>query len=141
MRAVKPGDKVKIFFEGTTKSGDEFASNTGTEPFELQLGNGEFWPSVESALIGMAKGQKKSVTLSEDEAIPYMDDLIFEFDKEQLPQEMEVEKGTILQMMQPDGSTLPVTIIEVKEDHVMLDANHPLAGEQLTFSLELIEIC
>ncbi len=141
MSQAKKGDRVKIHYAGKTKSGQEFDSTQGEEPIELQIGNGDLWPSIETALVGMNPGDKKTIELPPEEAIPYVDDLVFEVQKSQLPDDIPLEEGTLLQLMQPDGNATLVKIVTSSDDTVTIDANHPLAGEELSFALELVEIC
>lgn len=140
MSQAKEGDNVKIHLTGSTKAGVEFTSTTEAEPIEFQIGSGEVWPSVESAIIGMIPGDVKSVVLPSQEAIPYIDELVFEVDKSQLPEDLPLKEGTMIKVLQQDGQETYVKIVEVLEDKVKLDANHPFAGEELSFKIQLVEI-
>ncbi len=141
MKSVAEGDKVSIFFKGTTDDGYTFASdgdeNTG---FEVQLGEGQLLPHFESALVGMIPGEEKKFVVSKDDGIPRRDDLVFEVEREVLPadQEFTIDDDIVLSM--PTGEKLEVTIVKLTDSHVTLDANPPVASKELTVELKLFAI-
>ena len=142
MSKVKEGDKVKVHYTGTLEDGTVFDSSRDREPLEFTLGEGQLIPGFEKAVIGMSEGESTSVDIPSDEAYgERRDDLEIEVTKEELPDEVDPEVGIQLQVKQNEsGRSIPVTITNVTEDKVTLDANHPLAGKDLTFDIELVEI-
>lgn len=140
MDGVNRGDTVRVHYTGTLTDGSVFDSSRDREPLEFTVGSGQVIPGFDDAVTGMQVGEEKSVTIPADEAYgPHRTDLFLSVDRSQFPDDMEPEIGQQLQIS--DGrQTFPVTIREVSDDHVVLDANHPLAGKDLTFNLELIDI-
>ncbi len=141
MQQVKNGDKVKVHYHGKLTDGSTFDSSEGREPLEFEVGSGAVIPGFDAGVTGMEVGQKKTVTIPVDEAYgPKQDDMIMEFPRDRFPEDMVPEIGMQLNMSNGAGQNFPVVISEVQETTVMLDANHPLAGEDLVFDLELVEI-
>ncbi|SJZ44323.1 FKBP-type peptidyl-prolyl cis-trans isomerase [Sediminibacterium ginsengisoli] len=141
MQQVKKGDTVKVHYHGKLEDGSTFDSSAGREPLEFEVGGGMVIPGFDNGVTGMAIGEKKTIHIPADEAYgPKQDELIMEFPKDRFPQDMTPEVGMQLAMNNGAGQQLPVTITEVKEDVVVLDANHPLAGKDLIFDLELVAI-
>lgn len=136
--AARAGDTVQVHYTGTLEDGSTFDSSEGREPLEFTLGSGQVIRGFEEAVTGMEVGESKIVNIPAEEAYgPRRDDLRLELSREQIPAEIELEPGMGLSLQQPDGQTIPVKVAELKGDSVVLDANHPLAGEALTFELEL----
>ncbi len=141
MQKVSIGDKVKVHYHGKLRNGETFDSSEGREPLEFTVGSGEVIKGFDSGVTGMAVGDKKTVEINVSDAYGEIDeDRIIEFPKSQFPDDMKPEAGMQLMMNDGQGQSFPVVIAEVKEDTVLLDANHPLAGEELIFDLELIAI-
>ncbi len=141
MQQVKKGDTVKVHYHGKLTDGTTFDSSEGREPLEFEVGSGMVIPGFDSGVTGMIVGEKKTILIPNDEAYgAKQQDMIMEFPKERFPDDMVPEAGMQLNMSNGSGQDFPVVIVEVKEDGVILDANHPLAGEDLTFDLELVEI-
>ena len=141
MVQVKKGDSVKVHYHGTLSDGTIFDSSTGREPLEFEVGSGMVIAGFDEGVTGMSIGEKRSVNIPADQAYGQVqDEMIMEFPKAQFPPDMVPEIGVQLSMSNNEGQQFPVTIIEVKEDVVVLDANHPLAGKDLTFDLELVDI-
>lgn len=141
MQQVKSGDTVKVHYHGRLTDGTTFDSSEGREPLEFEVGSGMVIPGFDNGVMGMAVGDKKTVNIPAEEA--YGDknpDMVVEFPKAQFPEDMQPEVGMRLNMTNGGGQVIPVVIKEVKQDTVVLDANHPLAGEALTFDIELVEI-
>lgn len=138
---AKIGDKVKVHFTGKTHDGSIFASSHEREPLEFELGGGALLPGVEKAVEGMEKGEKKDVTLPPEQSFGYHhDELIIVVDRGQFPEDFQPSVGLEFEVPQPDGSAAYFKILEVNSEKVKLDGNHPLAGQTLTFELELLEI-
>src|SRR6476659_10165693 len=141
MREVRNGDKIKVHYRGTLDDGTVFDSSEGREPLEFEVGGGMVIPGFDEGVTGMAVGEKKTILIPADEAYgPKQEEMLMEFPRERFPADMVPEVGMQLNMSNGSGQNFPVTITEVGEENVMLDANHPLAGEDLTFDLELVEI-
>lgn len=138
---AKKGDKVKVHFTGKTPEGNVFASSEGRDPLEFEIGGGALLPGVESAIEGMNAGDEKAVTLSPDESFGQRhDELIIMVERSQFPEDFEPKVDLEFEIPQPDGSVAFFKILEVGEEKVKLDGNHPLAGQTLTFELKLLEI-
>jgi FKBP-type peptidyl-prolyl cis-trans isomerase 2 len=141
MQQVKSGDTVRVHYHGKLTNGTTFDSSEGREPLEFEVGSGMVIAGFDNGVTGMAVGDKKTVEIPVDEAYgAKQDDLIMEFPKSNFPADMVPEVGMSLNMSNGSGQNFPVVIKEVKDDVVLLDANHPLSGEDLVFDLELVEI-
>lgn len=142
MSKAKEGDTVKVHYTGKlTDEGTVFDSSREREPLEFTLGEGKLIPGFEDAVIGMEEGDSTTVDLASEDAYgERREDLELEVSKSDLPDNIEPEVGMQLQMQQQEnGQNIPVQITAVEDDYVKLDANHPLAGKDLTFDIELIE--
>jgi peptidylprolyl isomerase len=137
---IEDGKTVRIHYTGTLNDGTQFDSSAGRDPLEFETGSGQVIPGFDSAVRDMEVGGKKTVTISAAEAYGEVrEEMIGELPKDRFPPEMELAVGMPLQMTGPQGP-LGVTIKAIKEESVTIDANHPLAGKDLTFALELVEI-
>ena len=135
------GNTVKVHYTGTLEDGTTFDTSVGREPLEFTLGAGKMIPGFEKAVYGLAIGESKTVTILAEEAYgPYRTDLVTVVEREQLPTSLEPEVGQQLQAQQTDGSTAMVIVTDVSETTITLDANHSLAGKDLTFEIKLVEI-
>ncbi|EDM71481.1 peptidyl-prolyl cis-trans isomerase, FKBP-type [Roseobacter sp. AzwK-3b] len=141
MTQVKEGDTVRIHYTGTLTDGATFDSSEGRDPLEFTVGSGQIIPGLDQALPGMAVGDKKTVEVPADQAYGHPDPNARQaVPRADIPADIPLDLGTQLQVQTPQGQVMPVTVIEVTEDQVTLDANHPLAGKDLTFAIELVEI-
>ncbi len=141
MQQVKSGDTVKVHYHGRLTDGSTFDSSEGREPLEFEVGSGMVIAGFDNGVTGMVVGDKRTLQIPAEEA--YGDknpEMVVEFPKEQFPEDMAPEVGMRLNMTNGGGQVIPVMIVDVKEETVILDANHPLAGEALTFDIELVEI-
>ena len=135
------GTTVKVHYTGTLNDGGEFDSSRGGDPLSVTIGQGELIPGFEDALLGMAVGETKSVTIASDDAYgPHRPDLVQEIERAQLPPDMELEVEGAVLVRGPDGDPMRLLVRALSETMVTLDANHPLAGQDLTFALEIVEI-
>lgn len=135
------GDTVRVHYTGTLADGTEFDTSVGRDPIELTLGGGMVIPGFENALTGMAEGETKTVTLEPVEAYgPHDARLVQEVERERIPAEIDLQVGTGLQTSDGGGNTINLTVVALADDTVTVDANHPLAGKDLTFDLELVEV-
>jgi peptidylprolyl isomerase len=134
---VKDGDTVKVHYKGTLEDGSVFDSSEGREPLQFVVGSGQMIAGFDKGVVGMMVGEKKTITLSPEEAYGYPNEQnVMEVDKSNFPPDMELEEG--MQLMGPGGR--PVTVKAISDSAVTIDANHPLAGKTLTFEIELMEI-
>jgi len=141
MSQAAAGKTVRFHYTGSLADGTVFDSSTERDPLEVTLGAGQIIPGVDQALTGMAPGEDKKVTLPADEAYgPHRDELIHEVGRERLSPEMNVSVGDRLEGTDASGRRLQLTVVDVNDQAVKLDANHPLAGEDLTFELKLVEV-
>jgi FKBP-type peptidyl-prolyl cis-trans isomerase 2 len=142
MAQAKNGDKVKVHYTGRLGDDNVFDSSREREPLEFQLGNGQLIPGFEEAVIGMNAGETKTFKIQANEAYgEHREELVQQVPRQQFPSDMEVKVGQRFQINQQEGEQpLVVTVTEVSDTSVTIDANHPLAGEDLTFDIELVEI-
>jgi peptidylprolyl isomerase len=141
MQQVKSGDKVKVHYHGKLRSGETFDSSQGREPLEFTVGSGQVIKGFDNGVMGMQVGDKRTVEIPVQDAYgSKQDEMIIEFPRNQFPPDMKPEAGMQLMMNNGAGQSFPVTVTEVREDSVILDANHPLAGQDLIFDIELVEI-
>ena len=141
MTQAKSGDTVRIHYTGTLDDGTQFDSSDGRDPLEFTLGGGRVIPGFDSAVDGMAVGDSKSVTIPPDEAYGTRhEQLVQQVPKSTLPEDMEPAVGIQLQSQGPEGQVMNLVVTEVEDDSITVDANHPLAGQALTFAIELVEI-
>ena len=141
MAQAQNGDKVRVHYHGKLRSGETFDSSDGRDPLEFTVGQGEVIKGFDEGVKGMKTGDKKTVEINVADAYGEKEDQrIIEFPKDQFPPDLKPEAGMQLMMNDGAGHQIPVTITEVKEDAVVLDANHPLAGQDLIFDIELVEI-
>ncbi|MBM1219129.1 peptidylprolyl isomerase [Ponticoccus sp. SC2-23] len=141
MTAAKAGDTVRIHYTGTLSDGTTFDSSQGRDPLEFTVGSGDIIPGLDKAMPGMQVGESKTVTVPCDEAYgPVNPEAMQTVERAQIPDHIPLDLGTALQVQDQTGRAMAVTVAEVTEDKVVLDANHPLAGKDLTFNVELVEI-
>jgi len=141
MQQVKSGDKIKVHYHGKLDNGETFDSSAGREPLEFEVGSGMVIKGFDDGVTGMVVGDKKTINIPFVDAYgPKNPEMIIEMPKDRFPEDMEIEVGMPLGMSDPNGQQFQVTVVEIKDEAVLLDANHPLAGQDLTFDLELVEI-
>ena len=141
MAQAKEGDTVKIHYKGTLESGQTFDDSHQGDPLEFTIGEGQVIPGFEKAVIGMTPDDEKSFTIAAGEAYgPRREDLVVEVDRDDMQDDMNLEVGQRLQIQPEEGQQFVAVVSELEEDTVTLDANHPLAGEDLTFEVELVGI-
>lgn len=141
MQQVKTGDTIKVHYHGKLTNGSTFDSSEGREPLEFEVGSGAVIPGFDNGVTGMSIGEKKTIHIPAEEAYgAKQDDMFMEFPIDRFPSDMKPEVGMQLNMSNGSGQNFPVVIAELKDDLVVLDANHPLSGEDLVFDLELVEI-
>ncbi len=141
MQQAKKGDTVKVHYHGKLMNGETFDTSSGREPLEFEVGGGSVIKGFDEGVAGMEVGEKRTINIPVEEAYgPRSEDMLIEFPKDRFPQDMEIEQGMQLMMSNGSGQNIPVIVTEIKDSSVILDANHPLAGEDLIFDIELVEI-
>lgn len=135
------GNTVCFHYTGTLEDGSVFDSSEGRDPLEFELGSGTIIPGLDRAIAGMRVGEQKTVTIPSEEAYgDYQPQARQDVPRDQIPPEIPLDKGAMLQMQTPDGNAIPVMVADVSDDTVTLDANHPLAGKDLTFAVEIVSV-
>lgn len=138
---AKTGDTVQVHYKGTLDNGSQFDASVERDPLSFTVGAGQVIQGFDDAVTGMEVGEKKTVRIPPQEAYgEHRDDLIVQLDRGQVPEHIDLELGMGLQLQQPNGQPIAVTVKSIEDNQVTLDANHPLAGEALTFELELVAI-
>ncbi len=141
MTEVKSGDTVRIHYVGSLVDGSEFDSSQGREPLEFVVGSGQIIPGLDKSLAGMTVGEKKTVNVQAADAYGHIDpNMRQSVPRDNIPADIPLEVGTQLQLQSQDGRTMPVMVVEADDNSVVLDANHPLAGKDLIFAIELVSI-
>ena len=141
MAPAKTGDAVKVHYTGRLDDGTEFDSSSGRRPLNMTIGDGRVIPGFEEAVVGMAPGEKKTVTLSPEQAYgPRAEELVHEVERSAIPEQADLKAGMRIRHVGKNGETLTFTVTGFTDRMVTLDANHPLAGKELTFEIELVEI-
>lgn len=141
MPQAKNGDTVKIHYTGKLDDGTVFDSSLGREPLEFTIGSGQVIPGFEEMVIGLAPGDSKTSTIPVDQAYGQRrEDMVIQVDRSQLPPDLTPEVGQELYVQQPGGYAMPVVVVDTDESTITIDANHPLAGQDLTFEIQLVSV-
>jgi FKBP-type peptidyl-prolyl cis-trans isomerase 2 len=141
MSAAKAGDTVKVHYTGTLNDGSQFDSSQGGEPLEFTLGSGQLISGFDTAVDGMTVGESKTVTIPSEQAYgAHNPEMMQQVPRSAMPSDLELETGMILTASGQDGQSLNFKVVEFDEEKVSVDGNHPLAGQDLTFDLELVSI-
>ncbi len=141
MKQARNGDRVKVHYTGMLEDGTVFDTSRNREALEVTLGSGTVIRGLEDALVGMAVGETKELAVASADAFgPRRDELVVQVEKEEFPPHIDPREGMALNLKGPEEQVVPAVITEVSEDSVTIDANHPLAGKNLTFFIELAEI-
>ncbi len=138
---IKAGDKIAVHYTGWLENGEKFDSSLDSgETFKFQVGNGMVIKGFDDAVIGMEVGEKKKFEVKPEDGYGFKEEKhIFEVEKKMFPEGAEIKPGIMFEMHNQEGFTIPVLVVEVKEDMVVLDANHPLCGQTLSFEIEIME--
>lgn len=141
MSQAKVGDTVKVHYTGRLNDDEVFDSSVERDPLQVTLGQKQVIQGFEAGLIDMSVGEKKTVTIEPDEGYGQRrEELVASVEKNQFPEDLELSMGQKLQVPQPGAQPVVVTVTDISDEAVTLDANHPLAGKTLIFDLELVEI-
>lgn len=140
MSQVKQGDKIRVHYTGRLEDGSEFDRSASDEPLEITVGENSVIEGFEQAVLGMTVGERKTVTIPPDQGYgPRRDEMMQEIDRSTIPEELELKVGARMEAS-GEETMLTLTVVEIGEKTVTLDANHPLAGKDLTFEIELLAI-
>jgi FKBP-type peptidyl-prolyl cis-trans isomerase 2 len=138
---AKKGDKVKVHYHGRLNDGTTFDSSEGRQPLEFEVGSGMVIKGFDDGVTGMSIGDKKTISIPAEDAYGQRNqEMVIEFPLTNFPPDIKPEVGMTLNMHSENGDELPVVITDVNEETVILDANHPLAGQDLIFDIELIDL-
>ncbi|MCP3684899.1 MAG: peptidylprolyl isomerase [bacterium] len=138
---IENGNTVVVEYTGTFDNGEVFDSSEGKPPFEFKVGEGKVIKGFEKAILGMQKGEEKTVTINPDDAYGERNDkLTQDVPKKVFPEKLELKKDMVLHIKDPKGMVLPLKIMSVNKDTVKVDMNHPLAGKKLTFKFKIVDI-
>lgn len=141
MEIVQEKSNVSVHYTGTLETGEVFDSSLERDPLSFTVGEGQMIPGFEKAVKGMKLNETKKITIEPEEAYGEVKpEMVQTIGKEQLPADMEVQVGQQLASQMPDGQQIVVTVTEIKDDAITIDANHPLAGKTLNFDIEVIKI-
>jgi FKBP-type peptidyl-prolyl cis-trans isomerase 2 len=141
MQEAKSGDTVKVDYTGTLEDGTVFDTSASRGPLQFIIGDGQIIPGFDKAVIGMNVGDKKTINIPSDQAYgPHLEDKVLEVNQKQIPKHLNLEVGQQVQVPQKDGSKLFFVVTDVSATSVTLDGNHPLAGKNLVFDIQLVEI-
>lgn len=141
MALAQDGDKVSVHYTGKLEDGSVFDSSVERDPLEFTIGEGQIIPGFEKAVIGMEAGQNKTVQIGSDDAYgPHHDAMVQVVERSQIPDDITLDIGAQLQANHPEAGPIILTVTELNDSEVTLDANHPLAGKDLTFEIELVSI-
>ncbi|MFQ5891136.1 MAG: peptidylprolyl isomerase [Gemmatimonadota bacterium] len=141
MAQAKEGDVVRVHYTGTLEDDTQFDSSAGRDPLEFQLGAGRVIQGFEESVVGMEPGEKRNVAIPPEKAYGTIrEEMKLTFDRDRLPEGFAPEKGKQVQLRAKDGTPVPARVVDLAENSVTLDANHPLAGKTLNFEIELVEI-
>lgn len=141
MAQARQGDTVTVHYTGTLDDGTVFDSSEGGEPFEVTLGEGMVIPGFESAILGMNPGDSNTTKIPSADAYgPHREELVIQVGRDQLEEGVTPQVGERLRSQRPDGSEFVVVVTSVSEEGITVDANHPLAGKDLTFEIKLVDI-
>jgi len=141
MTPATSGSTVAFHYTGTLPDGSVFDSSEGRDPLSFTMGQGQIIPGLEAAVDGMSEGEEKTVTVAASDAYGERDpNAMQQIPRDQIPENIPTEIGTQLQMQAPNGQAIPVVVAEADETSVTLDANHPLAGKDLTFAVKIVSV-
>jgi len=141
MAQAKLDDTVKVHYTGKLDDGTVFDTSENREPLQFKIGEKKLIPGFEEAVIGLEVGQSKTINIPSDEAYgPHRKEMVFQVNRSDFPENVDLKIGQQFQMQQKEGRAFVVTIMQIVEDKVVLDANHPLAGKDINFEIKLIEI-
>lgn len=138
-RAIQSGDTVSVHYTGKLENGEVFDTSSGRRPMTFTVGTGQIIRGFDEAVLGMAVGDRKTVTIAPEMAYgPRQTELIIDIPKETVPEGMDLEKGMMIELVDPQGNRIPAEVFEILEEVVKMDLNHFLAGKTLVFDIEIV---
>ena len=141
MTQASAGNTVSFHYTGTLDDGSTFDSSAGRDPLQFEMGASQIIPGLEKEIEGMAVGDRKKIRVASDEAYgPHRPEAVQTVDRAQIPPEIELAPGIELQATAPNGQPIRLKVVDIGEAEVKLDANHPLAGQDLVFDVEIVAI-
>lgn len=141
MKQASMGNSVKVHYKGTFDDGNVFDSSLDCDPLEFTIGGGQVIPGFENAVIGMSIGETRTSRITSDKAYgPRLEEMVVAFDRDQLPADLQPSIGQVLQFRRKDGYIIEVKVTDLSDTKVTFDGNHPLAGKDLIFEIQLLEI-
>jgi peptidylprolyl isomerase len=141
MKQASTGDNVKVHYKGSFDDGTVFDSSLDSDPLEFTIGNCQVIPGFEEAVVGMIKGETKTARITSDKAYgPHNKEMVVVFSRDRLPADLQPSIGQVLRFRRNDGYIIEVTVIDMSDTNVTFDGNHPLAGKELIFEIQLLEI-
>jgi peptidylprolyl isomerase len=141
MTQAKNGDTVRVHYTGKLDDGTEFDTSSGGEPLEFTIGEGDLIPGFEHAVVGMSPGELRTVRIAFEQAYgPHQEEMVLVVERDQFPPHITPQVGQELELHHSDGQAVSVTVTDISSTSVTLDANHPLAGQDLIFDIELVGI-
>jgi peptidylprolyl isomerase len=139
-KAIQSGDTISVHYTGKIENGEVFDSSSGRRPLTFTVGCGQIIRGFDEAVVGMTMGEKKTVTISPEMAYgPRQVELIVDIPKNTVPEDMELEKGMMIELIDPQGNRIPAEVFEILDEMVKMDLNHFLAGKTLVFDIEIVE--
>lgn len=140
MALVEKGDTIAVHYTGRFPGGEVFDSSEGREPLKFKVGAGQMIPGFDAAVVGMAKDEKKTVTIGPDQAYGQRnEEYLFDFPRANVPEGMEVKEGMQVYLQDSSGNPVPATVVSVGQDTLRMDCNHPLAGKTLEFDIRIAD--
>ncbi len=140
MEHVQLGDTIAVHYTGRLPGGEIFDTSEGRPPLKFTVGAGQMIPGFDAAVVGMTRGEKKTVTIEPDQAYgPRNDDCQFDFPRSNVPDDMDIEEGMQVYMQDDAGNAIPATVVSIGPDNLRMDCNHPLAGKTLEFDISIAE--
>jgi peptidylprolyl isomerase len=141
MAQATMNDTIIVHYTGSFTDGEVFDSSIDREPLEFNIGQGMVIPGFENGIIGMHEGDSKKITIPAEDAYgPHREDLLTTIERSQIPASIDLQIGMMLQMRSPDGGTTNVSIRDINQESVILDLNHPMAGKELIFEVNLVKV-
>ena len=140
-KAIQSGDTISVHYTGKVENGDIFDSSSGRRPLTFTVGTGQIIRGFDEAVVGMTVGQKKTVTIPPEQGYGHRQvELIVDIPKDAVPEDMEIEKGMMIELVDPQGNKMPAEVFEIHDELIRMDLNHFLAGKTLVFDIEIVAI-
>ncbi|HQM91908.1 MAG TPA: peptidylprolyl isomerase [Syntrophales bacterium] len=140
-KAIRSGDTISVHYTGKVENGEIFDTSSGRRPLTFTVGTGQIIRGFDEAVVGMTTGQKKTVTIPPEQGYGHRQvELIVDIPKDAVPEDMEIEKGMMIELVDPQGNKMPAEVFEIHDELIRMDLNHFLAGKTLVFDIEIVAI-